>query len=160
MRRLRFSVLSFWRWAFCPNGNRHWILVPIAIGIGFWLLSCNSKPPKFQQYFVEGEQLYLKRCSNCHQKDGKGLGLVYPPLSPSDFMDQNPAEVICMIKKGRKGEIIVNGSMYNQPMPGVPSLTELEIAEIATYIYNTWGHEKGLVEVSAVRSALQQCANQ
>ncbi len=160
MRRLRLSALNFWQLVFSLTSKWDWLLVPAAIGIVFWLLSCDSKPPKFQQYFVEGEQLYLKRCSNCHQKDGKGLGLVYPPLSPSDFMDQNLEEVICMIKKGRKGEIMVNGSMYNQPMPGVPSLTELEIAEIATYIYNTWGHEKGLVEVSAVRNALQRCANQ
>jgi len=138
------------------------VIVPIAIGMGFWLLtlvlgSCSTGDPKFQQYFVEGEQLYLKNCSNCHQKNGKGLGLVYPPLAPSDFMDQNMEEVICMMKKGRRGELIVNGSMFHQPMPGVPSLTELEIAEIATYIYNSWGHRKGMVEVSLVRDALEKC---
>ena len=138
------------------------LLVPVAIGISCWLLalvlsSCSTGDPKFQQYFVEGEQLYLKNCSNCHQKNGKGLGLVYPPLAPSDFMDQNIKEVICMMKNGRKGEIMVNGSMFNQPMPGVPSLTELEIAEIATYIYNSWGHKKGLVEIGEVRNTLVQC---
>jgi cytochrome c551 len=120
-------------------------------------INCTPKDPKFQQYFVEGEQLYLKNCSNCHQKNGNGLGLVYPPLAPSDFMDKNFDEVICMMKKGKKGEMLVNGKAYHQPMPGVPSLTELEIAEIATYIYNTWGHEKGLVEVSVVSKVLQPC---
>ncbi len=121
------------------------------------LVNCSQKDSKFQQYFVEGEQLYIKHCSNCHQKDGKGLGLVYPPLVSADFMDKNFDEVICMMKKGRKGEMTVNGNMFNQPMPGVPSLTELEIAEIATYIYNNWGHEKGLVEVKTVSQSLQPC---
>ena len=121
------------------------------------LMNCSQRDPKFQQYFVEGEQLYIKNCSNCHQKNGKGLGLVYPPLASADFMDKNFDEVICMMKKGRKGEMTVNGNMFNQPMPGVPSLTELEIAEIATYIYNNWGHEKGLVEVKTVSHSLQPC---
>ncbi len=124
----------------------------------FSFFSCSPKDPKFQQYFVEGEQLYLKNCSNCHHKDGKGLGLVYPPLAPSDFMDKNFDEVICLVKKGRKGEMTVNGNVYNQPMPGIPLLTELEIAEIATYIYNSWGHEKGLIEVKQVDQLLKACS--
>ena len=121
------------------------------------LLACGSKDPKFQQYFVEGQQLYLQHCSNCHQKNGKGLGLVYPPLAPSDFMDQHFEDVVCLMKKGRTGEISVNGDVYNQPMPGVPSLTELEIAEIATYIYNSWGRERGLVPVAEAGKILQSC---
>ena len=130
--------------------------VGFIFGLSF-LVSCTPKDPKFQQYFVEGEQLYLKSCSNCHHKDGKGLGMVYPPLAPSDFMENNFNEVICIIKNGRKGEMVVNGNVYNQPMPGIPSLTELEISEIATYIYNSWGHEKGLIEVKQVNDVLKTC---
>jgi mono/diheme cytochrome c family protein len=121
------------------------------------LQGCDGRDTKFQQYFVEGEQLYLKNCSNCHQKNGKGLGLVYPPLAPSDFMDKNFDAVICLIKKGGKMEMTVNGNMYNQPMPGVSSLTELEIAEISTYIYNNWGHEEGIIDVKRVGKAMQTC---
>ena len=35
----------------------------------------HTSSPKFEQYYVQGEQLYLKNCSNCHQKTGTGLGL-------------------------------------------------------------------------------------
>lgn len=125
--------------------------------LSLFLSSCGLKDPKLQQYYVEGEQLYLQRCSNCHQKNGKGLGLVYPPLAPSDFMDKNFEEVICLMKKGRTGEMTVNGNIYNQPMPGIPALTELEIAEIATYIYNSWGRERGLISVSDAGKILQSC---
>ena len=121
------------------------------------LINCTPKDPKFQQYFVEGEQIYLQRCSNCHQKDGKGLALVYPPLAPSDFMDKNFEAVICLMKNGRQGEMTVNGKVYNQPMKGIPALTELEIAEIATYLYNTWGRERGLVSVNDAGKILQIC---
>lgn len=128
------------------------------LALGFWLVAvrCNVDP-KFQQYYVEGERLYMSNCSNCHQKDGKGLGLVYPPLAPSDYMEANPEKVLCQMKNGLSGEVIVNGKKYNQSMPGVPALTELEIAEIATYIYNSWGHEKGLMDVNIVSKALRNC---
>jgi cytochrome c551 len=126
------------------------------------LFSCsNSKNSesdiKFQQYFVHGEQLYIKHCSNCHQPTGTGLGLVYPPLHTSDFMNTNFEKVLCLMKYGIKGEIIVNGKSYIQHMPGVQSLTDIEIAEIATYIYNTWSHSKGLVDVKDASRILAEC---
>jgi cytochrome c551 len=127
--------------------------------MGLSFNSCTPGDPKLQQYFVEGEQLYLKNCANCHQRDGTGLGRVYPPLANSDFMDNHFDEVACLIKKGRRGALTVNGEVYVQVMPGVPSLTELEIAEITTYIYNSWGHEKGLIEVRQVNQSLQPCLN-
>jgi len=112
---------------------------------------------KFQQYFVEGEQLYMQHCSNCHQKSGKGLGLLYPPLDESDYMEENLSDVICLIKNGTSGELVVNGKKYNQAMPGIPSLTNLEISEIATFIYNSWTHEKGIIEINEVNKMLQEC---
>jgi len=122
------------------------------------LLGCSRTDAKFQQYYVQGEQLYIKHCSNCHQKSGKGLGLLYPPLGPSDYMEKNFNDVLCQMKYGRKGFLSVNGQDFNQPMPGVRSLTELEIAEVATYVYNTWGHDRGMVEVAEVKQALDKCS--
>jgi cytochrome c551 len=112
---------------------------------------------KFDQYFVQGEQLYLKNCSNCHQEGGTGLGLIYPPLKGSDYLLQNKNEVICLIRNGKSGELIVNGKSFNKEMPPMPLLSDLEIAEIATYIYNNWGHDEGLVEVAEVSSVLAKC---
>jgi hypothetical protein len=42
-------------------------------------------------------------------------------------------------------------------MKGIPSLTELEIAEIATYIYNSWEHQRGIIDIQAVNEALKKC---
>jgi cytochrome c551 len=112
---------------------------------------------KFDQYYLQGEQLYAKNCSNCHQKNGTGLGLLFPPLNKSDFMDNNFEKVICLMKNGVQGELIVNGKNFNKKMPGIPSLTDLEIAEIATYIYNTWEHKRGLVDVNAIQNNAIVC---
>ncbi|HYG20863.1 MAG TPA: cytochrome c [Ohtaekwangia sp.] len=117
----------------------------------------NNNSAKFDQYYIQGEELYLNHCSNCHQKDGSGLGLIYPPLNQSDFMDNNFTKVICLIRHGQRGEIIVNGKNFNKEMPAIPTLTDLEIAEIATYIYNTWSHQRGIVAVKEVSVILSTC---
>lgn len=124
--------------------------------------SCHSKTAesdlRFTQYYRQGEQLYIKHCSNCHQPNGRGLALVYPPLDTSDYMEKNFPQVICLMKNGIAGELMVNGRNFNQAMPGVPALTHLEVAEIATYIYNNWSHQRGLIEVKQVDSLLNKCA--
>jgi mono/diheme cytochrome c family protein len=127
--------------------------------------SCSSKPDskrsesstKFQQYIIQGEQLYEKNCSNCHQKNGAGLGLLYPPLNKSDFMDNHFEEVICIMRNGIEGELIVNGKSFNKQMKGITTLTDLEIAEIATYIFNTWERQHGIVEVQEASRILALC---
>lgn len=135
---------------------------PLVFGIFFWCIylslnACSTKDNKFERYFVQGEELYSKHCSNCHQKSGKGLGLVYPPVDVSDYIDSNMESVICLIENGKKGEMVVNGKSFNQAMPGIPSLTDLEIAEIATYLYNNWGRRKGLIDVKEVTQVLLEC---
>jgi mono/diheme cytochrome c family protein len=112
---------------------------------------------KQQQYYVHGEQLYIKHCSNCHQKNGTGLGLLYPPLAKSDYVDKNFESVICLMRYGVEGELIVNGKSFNKAMPGIPSLSNLEIAEIATYVYNTWGHQRDSIELKDVSRILGNC---
>ncbi len=128
------------------------------------LFSCTSKDhnqaTKFEQYFVQGKGLYEVHCSNCHQKNGSGLGLLYPPLNKSDFMDAHFEEVVCLIKNGIDGELVVNGKGYNKPMKGITILTELEIAEITTYLYNNWDRKRGIVEVQEINSALGACPKQ
>lgn len=129
--------------------------------LAFTMLTCTSgketRDPKFQQYYVQGQQLYRMHCSNCHQENGKGLGRIYPPIDSSDFMDKNLNTVICIVKYGTEGALFVNGVEYNKPMPGNIRLTELEVAEIVTYIYNTWSHHRGMIDVKEVTGVLSTC---
>jgi len=124
---------------------------------GLSTVSCTTRDPKFQQYFAQGQTLYEKHCSNCHQKNGQGLGRIYPPLASSDFFEKNLNASLCVMKYGTQGEIVVNGKSFNKPMPGVPSLTELEIAEIATYIGNSWNHQMGLIDVAQTTKVIATC---
>jgi mono/diheme cytochrome c family protein len=73
-------------------------------------------------------------------------------------MNENFEQVLCLMRNGIQGEVPVNGVQYNQAMPGVPTLTDLEIAEIATYIYNAWDNERGLIDVKEAERILNTCA--
>ena len=72
-------------------------------------------------------------------------------------MENHFEEVVCLMKNGKEGELIVNGKSFNKQMKGISTLTDLEIAEIATYIYNTWEHQRGLVDVQAVSKINSNC---
>lgn len=138
------------------------LLFFLSSALSLTLYSCVSKSsddnsPKFDQYFIHGEQLYLTHCSNCHQKNGKGLGRVYPPVDTSDYLDKNMEAVLCLIRNGKVGELMVNGKIYNQRMPSFPTLSDLEVAQIATYLYNSWNRKRGIVDVKFTSKILSAC---
>jgi mono/diheme cytochrome c family protein len=51
----------------------------------------------------------------------------------------------------------VNGISFNKVMQPIPALSDIEIAEIATYLYNTWNRHEGIVEVQHVSKVLTSC---
>ena len=109
---------------------------------------------------VAGMQIYRQHCANCHQVDGTGLARLIPPLKDSDYLHNlEPAVLACQIRYGLENEIVVNGISFNEKMPGIPTLTPLEIAEIITYVNNTWGDQPGLYDVKRTEKALNNCNN-
>lgn len=112
---------------------------------------------RMNQYMVKGVKLYTQHCSACHQDSGEGLASLYPPLKDSDYLLEDLPRAACVIKNGLVESIKVNGKPYNQMMPGVPRLTPLEVAEILTYITNSWGNQVGLTGVREVEKWLKDC---
>lgn len=110
--------------------------------------------PKVLQYAIQGKQLYEGLCANCHQKDGTGLGKLMPPLKNSDYLKEDVSRTAKIIKFGQEGEIVVNGQNYNNKMPANPHLTNMEIAQIMTYIYNIWGNKKEVISAKEVEQFL------
>lgn len=119
--------------------------------------SCQSSDQlKTEQYFAEGYQLYTTYCSNCHQNDGKGMANLYPPLEGSaSLSDKN--FLSCVIKNGMSDTIIVAGKKFSRPMPANTKLTELEIAEIVTYVTMKWNQDSTRTSIETVSSALKTC---
>jgi len=121
------------------------------------LVACDPAGIKQDQYMIGGLRLYEKHCINCHNKDGRGLAKLIPPLASDYLVEMKWEELACQIRNGLKDTITVNGVIYYQEMPATPRLTPLEIAELVTYVKNTWGEQDKLYEVIAVEKALNDC---
>ena len=86
-----------------------------------------------------GERVYKTNCAACHQSSGQGIAGAFPPLAKSDFLNAGKIRAIETVLQGRQGKLIVNGQEFNGVMPSW-SLSDDEIANLLTYIYNNWGN--------------------
>ena len=111
------------------------------------------------QQIKAGEVLFKGTCSACHQEDGKGLPNVFPPLAGSDYLLKDPQRAIQIPLNGLTGPVTVNGATYNSVMPPMSQLNDDEIANILTYVLNSWGNNGGVVtskQVQATRAATKR----
>jgi mono/diheme cytochrome c family protein len=113
---------------------------------------------KFRQYLTQGESLYNDKCSNCHREDGNGLIKLMPPLTSIEYFKENREKLACIIKNGMTGKLEINGVSFDEVMPANPKLTNLQIAEVLTYIGNSWGHKFGIVSIREGERSLKDCA--
>jgi nitrite reductase (NO-forming) len=103
-----------------------------------------------------GHALFAGTCSVCHQANGEGLPGVFPPLAKSDFLAADIKRAVGVVIRGLSGKVTVNGQEYNSVMPPMNQLNDDEIANILTYVTNSWGNAGGRVskeDVKALRAA-------
>ncbi len=103
-----------------------------------------------------GKNLFGGTCSTCHQANGEGLPGVFPPLAKSDFMMADKNRAIEIVLNGKSGPVTVNGKEFNSVMPPMSQLNNDEIANILTYVRNSWGNSGDAVtaeEVAKVKEA-------
>ena len=111
-----------------------------------------------QDQIAAGKSLFNGTCSVCHQPSGSGLPGVFPPLAKSDFLNADPKRAVGIVVRGLNGKVTVNGSEYNSVMPPMNQLNDDEIANILTYVLNTWGNVGGQVKSAEVKAERQKVA--
>ena len=103
-----------------------------------------------------GAAVYARTCIACHQPTGMGLPPVFPPIANAPIAVGNPELPIKFILQGLMGPITVNGMTYNSMMPPVPGVSDAEIADVLTYVRQSFGNQGNPVsadQVKAVRAA-------
>ena len=101
-----------------------------------------------------GAEIYSDACASCHLENGVGQPRYFPPLGPNAMLQQaDPIGLEHLILAG--GRI---GTSPTRPSPmTMPSfawkLTDQEVADVSTFIRNSWGNHASAVSVSRVRSA-------
>jgi mono/diheme cytochrome c family protein len=101
-----------------------------------------------------GAAIYSDACASCHLENGVGQPRYFPPLGPNAMLQQaDPIGLEHLILAG--GRI---GTSPTRPSPmTMPSfawkLTDQAVADVSTFIRNSWGNQAAAVSVSDVRSA-------
>ena len=103
------------------------------------------------QQMTDGKNIYSRTCFACHQSEGQGIPAAFPPLSKSDFLNADPNRAISAVLHGLSGEITVNGKKFNSVMTS-QNLTDQEISDVLTYVYNSWGNNKTKVTPEMVKT--------
>jgi nitrite reductase (NO-forming) len=103
------------------------------------------------QQVQAGAVLFKGTCSVCHQDQGQGIPNVFPPLAGSDLLKKTPQRAVEIALNGLTGPITVNGTTYNSVMPPMSQLNDDEIANILTYVLNSWGNAGGAISKEQVQ---------
>lgn len=129
------------------------ILIPLLIIGGVVLLYPKTKAKSV----LLGESVYKKHCANCHGLKGEGLRLLIPPLGDPRSMELH--NLVCTIRYGKRGEILVFGKTYNHSMPGNYELENDEITALINYLYTIFPATapSQTVTLSDVNALIQQC---
>nr|WP_194767469.1 copper-containing nitrite reductase [Tamlana sp. I1] len=103
----------------------------------------------FEEQMEFGKQAYMQTCFACHQAEGQGIPNAFPPLAKSDYLNADVDRAIGIVLNGLTGEITVNGNKYNSVMTRQMLSTD-EVANVLTYVYNSWGNSKKVVTKAMV----------
>ncbi len=98
----------------------------------------------------KGKQVFLQTCFVCHQTDGRGVPDQIPPLIKSDFLMADKNRIIRGVLMGQTGQMVVNGKRYNSTMTPLNYLTDEQIANVLTYVRNSFGNSGEGVSVEEV----------
>jgi nitrite reductase (NO-forming) len=108
------------------------------------------------QQIDAGKAFFASTCAACHQPTGLGLPGAIPPLAGSDFLAKNEKErVIRLVLNGFSGPLKVNGSSFNSTMPSFGHLSDGDVANVLTYVMNSWGNDRGVVTPADVAKVRQ-----
>jgi len=110
-----------------------------------------TAPKTIPQQIQAGKDIFGKVCFACHQSEGQGIPTVFPPLAGSDYLNADPKRAINTVIHGLTGEITVNGKKFNNVMPS-QNLTDEEIANTLTYVYDSWGNKKVRITAAMVKA--------
>jgi len=99
----------------------------------------NAAPSATSQQ-ADGASIYAASCASCHGNEGQGMGTVFPALAGNEALAD--------------AEYVVDVILHGKPGTSMPafasSLSDEEVAELASYIRNSWGNSFGPVTASEV----------
>lgn len=134
------------------------LLLPAVIFFAFLLMAQTKPAATKAEMMANGAKVYKQYCLACHQADGGGVPHLNPPLIQTPFVLGSKTDLVKIIIKGKKEPVEIDGEIYNNPMPPQVLLNDQQIADVLTYIRNSFGNKASVVtlaEVKKVRASIK-----
>jgi cytochrome c len=88
-----------------------------------------------------GEATYASKCAVCHQGRGQGVRAMYPPLARLGGFarsEEGRAFLVHVVAFGMSGTVVVDRQRYFGVMPGVPKLSDADLADVLDYVLSAF----------------------
>lgn len=105
-----------------------------------------------QSSIDRGKKLYEQYCLTCHQADGGGVPKLNPPLISTSYVTGDKQKLVQWVLKGSTENVPIDGKYYSNNMPPQAYLKDDEIADILTYIRNSFGNKASAITAAEVKS--------
>lgn len=123
-------------------------LIPFSlIGLAFF-----STQKAAAQNLANGKKIYETRCLVCHQADGGGVPNMNAPLDgASNVVGNDIARMVKIIRNGYNERVALDGFYYSNAMTANPDLKDADIADVLSYIRNSWSNKASKVTLAQVQ---------
>jgi mono/diheme cytochrome c family protein len=105
---------------------------------------------------ANGQLVYTRICASCHHADGAGVPNMNPPLIKTTYVLGAKKKLISIVLNGFNESVEINGDTYSNVMASHSYLKDAEIADVLTYVRNSFGNKASAVtalEVKKLRAA-------
>ena len=104
-----------------------------------------------QQSIDRGKVVYGTYCLSCHQADGSGVPNLNPPLIQNTWVLGPKNVLIEQVLKGSRGKVEIDGETFHNSMPPMAHLTDQQIADVITFVRNSFGNKASRVAPAEVK---------
>lgn len=120
------------------------------IGIIFFT-GCGSGGGISEAKMENGKKVYQTYCQSCHMDDGAGVPRMNAPLIGSQYAAGDKEKLISSVLLGSAAFANDPGRKYQNKMPSLANLTDQEIADVLTYIRNSFNNKGSAIAPEDVK---------
>ncbi len=101
-----------------------------------------------------GIEVYTNYCSSCHKKDGGGVPGVFPALRENQHITGDKNLLATIVLKGSAAVPADTKKQYitSEKMPAFNFLNDRQIADVVTYIRQSWGNHADSISNEQVKN--------
>lgn len=111
-----------------------------------------KQPASAHASIKRGQKVFEVTCIVCHQKNGGGVPRLNPPLRKTSYVLGDKSQLVQIVLKGLNEPIEIEGEQYTNNMPSFAQLSDQEIADVLTYVRNSFGNKASAVTPALVKA--------